>query len=133
MVVAAGVEIVARLGDRMPAWPLMGLSSSTLLFVGTFVTVFGVGVVISPHPWYAPRYVLPVLGMVLGNTMTAVALVLDSLSEAAQRQRTAIEARLALGAHRFEALSGPLRGALRTGLMPMLNSMATTGIVAIPA
>lgn len=132
MVVAAGVEIVTRLNRRLPAWPLMGLSSSTLLFVGTFVTVFGVGIVVAPDPWYAPRYVLPILGMVLGNTMTAIALVLESLSEAAYRERTAVEARLSLGTPRFEALSGPLRTALRTGLMPMLNSMATTGIVALP-
>ncbi len=132
MVVAAGVEIVARLNHRIAAWPLMGLSSSTLLFVGTFVTVFGVGFVVSPDPWYAPRYILPILGMILGNTMTAIALVLESLSEATHRDRAAVEARLSLGAHRFEALSGPLRSALRTGLTPMLNSMATTGIVALP-
>jgi len=132
MVVAAGVEIVGRLGRRLPAGPLMGLSASTLLFIGTFVTVFGVGFVIAPSPWYAPRYVLPILGMVLGNTMTAVALVLESLTEAAHRERPAIEARLALGERRFEALSGPMRAALKTGMMPMLNSMATTGIVALP-
>ena len=47
----------------------MGLSSATLLFVGTFVTMFGVGVVIAPEPWYAPRYVLPILGMVLGSPL----------------------------------------------------------------
>lgn len=132
MVTAAAVEIVARLNGRIPASGLLGLSASTLLFVGTFVTVFGVAAVIGPEPWYAPRFILPILGMVLGNTMTAIALVLDSLSAAAQRERTAIEARLALGARRFEAFSGPLRSALRTGMTPMLNSMATTGIVALP-
>jgi putative ABC transport system permease protein len=88
--------------------------------------------IIAPDPWYAPRYILPVLGMVLGNTMTAVALVLDGLSEAASRDRAAIEARLALGARRFGALSDPLRSALRTAMTPMLNAMATTGIVALP-
>lgn len=132
MVAAATLEIAGRLSGQLPVWPLMGLSGSTLLFVGTFVTIFGVGFVIGPTPWYAARYILPILGMVLGNTMTAVALVLDSLSEAARRERGAIEARLALGAPRFDALSGPLRSALRTGMMPMLNSMATTGIVALP-
>jgi putative ABC transport system permease protein len=94
--------------------------------------MFGVGVVVAPDPWYAPRYILPILGMVLGNTMTAVALVLERLNEAAQRERAAIEARLALGARRYEALGEPLRSALRTGMMPMLNAMATTGVVALP-
>ena len=58
--------------------------------------------------------------------------MLDALNEAASASAAAIEARLALGAPRFEALGGPLRTALRTGMMPILNSMATTGIVALP-
>ena len=106
MVVAAGVEVVSRQHRSFDGWRTMGLSTATLLFIGTVVTVFGVGVIITPDPWYAPRYVLPILGMVLGNSMTAVALVLDGLGEAASRERSAIEARLALGAPRFEALGG---------------------------
>ncbi|KAB2939342.1 MAG: iron export ABC transporter permease subunit FetB [Hyphomicrobium sp.] len=132
MVIAAAVEVVSRQHRRATPWRTLGLSTATLLFIGTFVTVFGVGVIVAPEPWYAPRYVLPILGMVLGNTMTAIALVLEGLSEAAHRERAAIEARLALGARRYEAFGAPLRGALRTGMMPMLNAMATTGIVALP-
>src|SRR5205823_6648257 len=125
-------EVVSRQHRLIDGWRVMGLSTATLLFIGTVVTVLGVGLIIAPDPWYAPRYILPVLGMVLGNTMTAVALVLDGLSEAASRDRAAIEARLALGARRFGALSDPLRSALRTAMTPMLNAMATTGIVALP-
>jgi putative ABC transport system permease protein len=132
MVVAAGAEVVARQHRSFAGWRTFGLSTGTLLFIGTLVTVLGVGAIITPDPWYSPRYVLPILGMVLGNTMTAVALVLDGLNEAASRERAAIEARLALGAPRFEALAAPLRTALRTGMMPMLNAMATTGLVALP-
>ncbi len=57
-------------------------------------------------PWSAPRYMLPILGMVLGNTMTAMSLVLDTLSEATYRERGAIEARPSLGAGRFAAMRG---------------------------
>jgi putative ABC transport system permease protein len=132
MVVAAGTEVVARQHRGFAGWRTFALSTGTLLFIGTLVTVLGVGAIITPDPWYSPRYVLPILGMVLGNTMTAVALVLDGLNEAASRERASIEARLALGARRFEALAAPLRTALRTGMMPMLNAMATTGLVALP-
>jgi len=132
MVVAAGVEVVSRQHRRMSGWATLGFSTATLLFIGMTVTCLGVGVIIGPEPWYAPRYILPILGMVLGNTMTAISLVLDTFSEAANRERGAIEARLALGARRFEATSNVLNVALRTGMMPILNSMATTGIVALP-
>lgn len=132
MVLAAGLEVVSRQHRRIGGWGAWGFSTATLLFIGLTITGLGVGQIIGPEPWYAPRYVLPILGMVLGNTMTAMSLVLDTFSEAVSRDRGAIEARLALGAHRFEALSNELHVALRTGMLPILNSMATTGIVALP-
>ena len=132
MVVAAGLEVVSRQNRRIKGWQAFGFSTATLLFIGMVITGLGVGVIIGPDPWYAPRYILPILGMVLGNTMTAIALVLDTFTETANRERAAIEARLALGASRLEALSGVLHASLRTGMMPILNSMATTGIVALP-
>jgi len=132
MVGAAGFEVVSRQHRRIKGWQAFGFSTATLLFIGMVITGLGVGVIIGPDPWYAPRYILPILGMVLGNTMTAIALVLDTFSETAHRERAAIEARLALGANRLEALSHVLHVSLRTGMMPILNSMATTGIVALP-
>jgi len=132
MVIAAAVEITSRQHRRIAGWHVFGLSAATLLFIGMAITGLGVGVIIGPDPWYAPRYLLPILGMVLGNTMTAMSLVLDTLTETAHRERGAIEAQLALGAHRFAAMRHVLHVALRTGMMPILNSMATTGIVALP-
>jgi putative ABC transport system permease protein len=132
MAAAAGVEVVTRQHRRLKGWQAFGLSSATLLFIGVAITSLGVGVIIEPEPWYAPRYVLPILGMVLGNAMTAMSLVLDTFCETVTRERTAIEARLALGAQRQEAMSGALRASLRTGMTPILTSMATTGIVALP-
>jgi putative ABC transport system permease protein len=129
---AAGVEVVTRQHRRLKGWQALGLSSATLLFIGVAITSLGVGVIIGPEPWYAPRYLLPILGMVLGNAMTAMSLVLDTFYETVHRERAAIEARLALGAPRGTAMSGALRSALRTGMTPILNSMATTGIVALP-
>ncbi|HRD77766.1 MAG TPA: ABC transporter permease, partial [Hyphomicrobiaceae bacterium] len=79
---------------------------------------YAVGVVIGATPWWSPRYLLPILGMILGNALTSVSLVLETLTDAARRERPQIEARLALGATRFEALDGALKRALRTALMP---------------
>jgi len=132
LVMAAAAEVVTRQHRRLKGWHALGLSSATLLFIGVAITSLGVGVIIGPEPWYAPRYVLPILGMVLGNAMTAMSLVLDTFCETVTRERAAIEARLALGAERREAVSGALRTSLRTGMTPILNSMATTGIVALP-
>jgi putative ABC transport system permease protein len=132
MVGFAGAEVLGR-QQRRPAGPAAyALGTGTLLFVGLFATVFAVAGVIGPEPWYAPRYVLPILGMVLGNALTGVALVLDTVSQAVVRERPAIEARLALGATRLQALDEVLKRALRTGTMPILNAMAASGVVSLP-
>lgn len=132
MVLAAGWESVSRQERRLAGWQSWGLGTGTLLVVGTLATLFAVAGVIHPEPWSAPRYVLPLLGMVLGNALTGVALALDAVTSTAARERPAIEARLALGATRMEAMSDVTRRALRTGMMPILNAMAATGVVSLP-
>lgn len=128
----AGIEAAARLERPFEGWLAYGLGASTLLVTGLLAAVFTTTVIIGPQPWYQPRVVLPVLGMVLGNALTGVSLVLDTLSDVASRERASIEARLALGATRFAAFDVVLRRALRTGLMPILNTMAAAGVVALP-
>ncbi|MGI9242129.1 MAG: ABC transporter permease [Verrucomicrobiales bacterium] len=48
-------------------------------------------------PWWSPQHAIPILGMLLGNTMTGVALSIDRLTSAAWSQRKVLEARLMLG------------------------------------
>src|SRR5262249_61186690 len=85
-----------------------------------------------PRPWSHPRYPLPLLGMILGNTMTGISLGLDVLTNGRVQERAAVEARLALGAHRYTALLPVVRDALRSGFMPTINAMAAMGLVALP-
>lgn len=132
MIAVAGYEIRARQSRRFKGARTYLLGSGTLLFVGTLSTFYAVAVIIGPEPWYHPRYILPVLGMVLGNAMTGIALTLNTLTESASRDRMIIEARLALGQDRFTAMGDTLRQALRTGMMPILNAMAATGVVSLP-
>jgi putative ABC transport system permease protein len=132
MAAVAGLEATARLERPFTGWRAYGLGASTLLVTGLLATLVTTAGIIGPDPWYEPRVVLPILGMVLGNALTGVSLVLDTMTDVASRERTAIEARLALGATRFEAFDGVLARALKTGLLPILNTMAAAGVVALP-
>lgn len=132
MIAVAGYEAISRQERRISGWASYGLGAGTLLMVGTFATLFAVGGIIAPDPWYAPRYVLPILGMVLGNSLTGIALSLDTLTSAAWRDRAAIEGRLALGQPRMVALRDTTRRALKTGITPILNAMAASGVVSLP-
>jgi putative ABC transport system permease protein len=132
MVAIAGHEVWSRQSGRLPGWRTFALGSGTLLFVGVLSSAYVIAVVIGLQPWYSPRVFVPVLGMILGNALTGVTLVLDSLTETAKSERNGIEARLALGASRFTAFEGPLRRSLRTAMLPVINAMAVSGVVALP-
>ena len=79
-----------------------------------------------------PRYAIPLLGMVLGNTMTGVSLGLNGLATGLVTRRAGVEARLMLGASRHEALRPVVRAALRNAMMPIINAMSASGVVSLP-
>ncbi len=132
MVLFAGREIMARQRRRMRGWWSYGLGTGSMLMAAGLVTAFGLTASVGPDPWYDPRYALPLLGMVLGNTMTGISLGLDTLSSGLVRDRAAVEARLALGATRSLAFLPVTRAALRSAYMPIINAMAATGLVSLP-
>ena len=132
MILVAGREVMARLTTKLKGWWGYGIGTTTMFFVSSFTTLLAVGVIIGPDPWYAPRYILPILGMVLGNTLSGISLGLETLITTLKRERSSVEARIALGHKRFEAIDEPLRQALKTGMMPIINAMAASGIVSLP-
>jgi putative ABC transport system permease protein len=132
MILFAGREIVARQERRLRGLWAYGLGVSCMAMAALAVTLFALTTQIQADPWYHPRFALPLLGMVLGNTMTGIALGLDNLTAAAAREKSAIEAQLALGATRTEALRPFIRRALRAALMPTVNAMAAMGLVSLP-
>ncbi len=132
MLLVAGREVVARQGRRLQGWWAFGIGTGAM-FVSSFtVTVLALTVVIGPEPWYAPQYAIPLLGMMLGNTMTGISLALDRLNESVWRQRAVIENRLMLGQTCRQALEDIRKDAMRSGMMPSINAMAAAGIVSLP-
>ncbi len=133
MITVASWEALSRQRYQIGSgWQHWGLGTAALLFCGLTGTLYAVILIINTDPWWSPRIFLPILGMVLGNALTGVSLVLDTLTTATRRERTAIEAKLALGSTRFEAMHDPLANALRTAMMPIINAMAAAGVVSLP-
>ncbi|MDN5862958.1 MAG: iron export ABC transporter permease subunit FetB [Salinisphaera sp.] len=132
MLVLAGREAYARQQRRYTG--VWGYGPGTMaMFLSCSVTlVLALAVMIDVQPWYAPRYAIPLLGMLLGNTMTGVSLGLDRLTRGAWQDRAAIEARLALGQTAQAAIAEHRRAAVRTGMIPMINAMAAAGVVSLP-
>ncbi len=79
-----------------------------------------------------PRYLVPVGGMVIGNAMTAAAVALNRLGDEIGDSRDRIEATLALGATAREAAMPTVRRALRSGMIALVDSTKTTGLIFFP-
>jgi putative ABC transport system permease protein len=84
------------------------------------------------HPWYDPQYSIPLLGMILGNTLNGISLGLDRFGDELAGKRDQVETLLALGATRWEASRSPIQTAVRTGMIPTINTMMVVGIVSLP-
>ena len=132
MAAFAGYEIRARQERRLSGWWSYGLGASSILFAAMLVTVFALTTQLEADPWYHPRYALPILSMILGNTMTGIGLGLQTLTTGLVRERVTVEAQLCLGATRHDAMLPVTREALHSGMMPTINAMAATGLVYLP-
>lgn len=132
MIIMAGREIWARQERKLSGLWGFSLGTGAMMFSGVTITVIALTTQIQPDPWWTPRFALPLFGMILGNSMTGISLALDTLNTTVGRERGAIEAQLLLGRSKWEAMRPVTRRALRTGFMPIINSMAATGIVSLP-
>ena len=132
MLLVAGREVMARQHRRFGG--IWGYGLGTLsMFVSAFATtIFALLVIVGTDPWYEPQYAIPLLGMMLGNTMNGVSLALDRLTTSAWQQRGVIEARLTLGQEWRVAIGDITRESVRVGMIPIINAMAAAGIVSLP-
>jgi putative ABC transport system permease protein len=106
-------------------WPL--LIALGLAAVATVGVVVGLGVFPA-----TPRFMVPVGGMVIGNSMTAAAVALNRLGDEVESGARQIEATLALGATSAEAAAPIVRRSLRSGMITLVDSTKTTGVVFFP-
>jgi putative ABC transport system permease protein len=103
------------------------LAALALAATVTLVLVVALGV-FDPEP----RFLVPVGGMVVGNSMTAAAVALNRLGDEVRGSAARIEATLALGATSTQAMLPVLRRSLRSAMIPLIDSTKTTGIVFFP-
>src|SRR5215210_1699732 len=78
------------------------------------------------------RYLIPLGGMVSGNSMNAASLTMTRIRDDVAEQRPKVEAALALGATSRQAVSPILRITLQSALIPLIDATKTTGIIFLP-
>lgn len=81
---------------------------------------------------FSAQQIIPIAGMVIGNSMTICSLVMGRLRDEVNDRRAEIEAALALGATSRQAAMPHLRRALETGMTPIVDSTKTVGLIQLP-
>ena len=105
----------------------LSLSASTFV-VGLIVVI----VIISPQPWYSPQVVIPIFGMLLGNSMNAIALSLDRMYSEVHSHIDEVEQLLCFGATPWESVLNYIKNAVAAGMTPTINSLMVVGLVSLP-
>jgi putative ABC transport system permease protein len=94
--------------------------------------VLATEVILRVQPWYNPYYVIPLMGMVIGNSLNSATLAVERLDSDLRSGRDQVEALLALGATSRQAAAGAVRGAMKAAMIPITNSMMVVGLVSLP-
>ncbi len=89
-------------------------------------------VIIQPTPLYNAQYLIPLAGMLLGNSLGGNIIALQNFFSALEERKDEYEAAISLGATIRYATLPFLREAIRKSLAPTLASMATSGLVTLP-
>lgn len=132
MMAAATYEIANRQDKTIARWWLYGMGGSALVSSTLVVVAIGLASAVRPSPWYAPREVIPLMGIILGNAMNGASVALKALFNAGLQQRRAIEAQLAIGIPYYMAMKPHIRSSVQLALIPTMNTMAAAGIVTMP-
>ena len=122
--------IGARVETKMPNF--YRVVGAAILFGCGGMTFFFCTLVIGLEPWYDPRYLIPLAGMVIGNSMTGASLAAERLAAEFRERREEIETALCLGSSVKLAAEPAVSSAFRAALIPSVNAMAAMGLVFLP-
>ena len=130
MSLMAAREAKNRVREKVPyVLPIMWVS----VIVGTLATLFYTTfLVVQPETWYAPQYLIPLAGMILGNSMNGAAIAAERFTQDLVKRSREIETYLCLGATPRQAIANYQSDAIRAAMIPTINVMMVAGVVSLP-
>lgn len=81
---------------------------------------------------YEAYQIVPISGMIIGNSMVAIGLCYRQLTSDFKNKRQEIETKLSLGADILPSSIEIIRNSIKTGMVPTIDSTKTLGIVSLP-
>jgi putative ABC transport system permease protein len=126
MIIVAGLTVQQRAREVPSIFPL-AVAATTAVAAVSLGVIFGFRI----FPVEA-RTIIPLAGMMIGNSMTAVVVAARRVVAELSDKRLEVEARLALGCSWQDASRPYLREAMRTAMIPQIESTKAVGLVFLP-
>lgn len=108
------------------------LSTSFAIIISYVVMVVFFIVFILKKDISNPQYIIPISGMLLGNTMNSTSIAIKQFYENLRNKRIEIQTLMNIGATPEKITLPYIKEALETALIPTINSMLGMGIVTLP-
>lgn len=118
--------------ERKLKYKVMGILFISISVGALLVLAYLQFVVIRPKPMWDGRYIVPLGGMLIAQSMIAGSLAIERLRSEFDTRADEIETLLALGATSNEASLDAVKASMTAALMPTINSMMVLGIVSLP-
>ncbi|KAB0464213.1 ABC transporter permease [Vibrio kanaloae] len=130
MIIVGAISIVekSKLPKNLLLAPVIVSLTVTCVPIVLFICFF----IIQPTPVFNAQYLIPIAGMLLGNSLSSNIVALQNLFGAFETQKSEYEAAIALGASPTYAAAPFVRNAIQKAMSPIMASMATTGLVTLP-
>ncbi|KAM0953264.1 putative UPF0014 family protein [Dioscorea sansibarensis] len=126
MIVLAG----RTAGKRAKHIPNGSYIAGISIFIGTSITLL-VLIMLDVFP-FTSRYIIPIAGMMVGNSMTVTGVAMKKLREDLKLQKNLVETSLALGATPRQAILQPMKKSVSIALSPVMDNAKTVGLITLP-
>jgi len=130
MVTVATIVARNRISKKVPN--LLAIVGGAMVISTVLTLIYTMSFVIQPPTWYDPQFLIPLAGIVLGNSMNGAALAGERLVSTLNSSQLEIETHLSLGATPQQAVSRYRRESVKAGLIPTINTMMVVGLVTLP-
>jgi putative ABC transport system permease protein len=130
LMILTTIAATNRIGDRIKnLLPIIGGAIFTGLVTAVGYTIL---VVIKPTNWHQPQYLLAVAGICLGYLLNNTAVAGERLIGEIDRHTAEIETQLSLGATPAQAITTYRQTAIKSALVPTIDTLMVAGLVTIP-
>ncbi|WP_100402527.1 ABC transporter permease [Bacillus sp. FJAT-42315] len=127
LMIGVAAQNVVKKGHGFPGIHLRVLA--TLVIIEIIAMTFLLGLNIIPP---APRYVIPISGMIIGSSMVICSLLLNRLKAELQSRKAEVLVILSLGGSPKQAIQAILKDTIRSSLIPTIDGTKTIGLVQLP-